>query len=150
MDLLAHLSRRLIWLAYRVGRPPSSVVRRPHSSNIFSSETNGPIKVKFHVELLWDGGTKVCSNGPGHLTKMAAMPIHDKNLKKSSSLEPKGRWLWNLICIIGCSSSTKFTQMMTLGWPWRILQQGQIWSLMLLYRKKVKQWIFQKLFSSMI
>ena len=31
-----------------------------------------------------------------------------------------------------------------------ILQQGQIWSLMLLYGKKVKQWIFQKLLSSMI
>ena len=24
-----------------------------------------PIKIKFHMELLWDGGTKVCSNGPG-------------------------------------------------------------------------------------
>ena len=40
--------------------------------------------------------------------------------------------------------------MMTLGWPWPILRQGQIWSLMLLYGKKVKQWIFQKLLSSMI
>ena len=47
---LAHLSRRLIWWAYRIGRPPSSVVRRrrrPHSLNIFSSETTGPIKVNF-------------------------------------------------------------------------------------------------------
>ena len=35
-------------------------------------------------------GTKVCSNGSGHMTKMAAMPIYDNNLKKSSSLEPKG------------------------------------------------------------
>ena len=34
------------------------------------------------MELLWDGGTKVCSNGPGHMTKMAAMPIYGKNLKK--------------------------------------------------------------------
>ena len=42
------------------------------------------------MELLWDGGTKVCSNGPGYITKMAAMPIYGKNLKKSSSLEPKG------------------------------------------------------------
>ena len=25
------------------------------------------------------GGTKVCSNGPGHLTKMAAMPIYGQN-----------------------------------------------------------------------
>ena len=27
---------------------------------------------------------------------------------------------------------------MTLGWPWPILQQGQIWSLMFLYGKKGK------------
>ena len=27
--------------------------------------------------------------GPGHMTKMAAMPIYGKNLKKSSSLEPE-------------------------------------------------------------
>ena len=34
--LLAHLSRRLILWAYRIGRPPSSVVRRrPHSLNSF-------------------------------------------------------------------------------------------------------------------
>ena len=30
----------------------------------------------------WDGGTKVCSNGPGHMNKMAAMPINGKNMKK--------------------------------------------------------------------
>ena len=35
------------------------------------------------MELLWDGGTKVCSNVPGLMTKMAAMPIYVKNLKKS-------------------------------------------------------------------
>ena len=152
-SFLAHLSRRLIWWAYRIGRPPSSVVRRrlrPHSLNIFSSETTGPIKVKFHMELLWGGGTKVCSNGPSHMTKMVARPIYGKNLKKSSSLEPKGRWPWNLVCVIGCLSTTKFAQMMILGWPWPILRQSQIWSLMLLYGQKVKQWIFQKLLWSMI
>ena len=35
----------------------------------------------------WDGGTKVCSNGPGHMTKVAAMPIYGKNLKNL--------FLWN-------------------------------------------------------
>ena len=88
--LLAHLSQRLIWWAYRIGRPPLTVVRHMSSSMLFkhlSSETTGPIKVKFHMELLWDGGTKVCSNGPGHITKMAAMPIYGKNIKKSSSPE---------------------------------------------------------------
>ena len=59
-------------------------------SNFFSRETAWPIEAKFHMEPQWDGGTKVCSNGPGHMTKMAAMPIYDKNMKNSSSLEPKG------------------------------------------------------------
>ena len=49
------------------------------SSNIFS-ETYGPIEAKFHMEPSWDGGTKVCSNGLGHMTKMAAMPIYGKDV----------------------------------------------------------------------
>ena len=60
-------------------RRPSSVVRRrhrrQHTLNIFSSETTGPFKVKFHLELPWDRGTKFCSNDPGHMTKVAAIPI---------------------------------------------------------------------------
>ena len=34
------------------------------------------------MESPWDGRTKICSNNPGHMTKMAAMPIYGKNLKK--------------------------------------------------------------------
>ena len=60
-------------------------------SNVFSSETTGSIEVKFHMEAPWDGGTTVYSNGPGHMTKVAAMLIYGKNLKKSSSSEPNGR-----------------------------------------------------------
>ena len=37
----------------------------------FSSITTRLIEAKFHVEPPWDGGTKACSNGPGHMTKMA-------------------------------------------------------------------------------
>ena len=48
--------------------------------NIFSSETAWPIKAKFYMEPPWEGGTKVCINGSGHMTKMAAMPIYGKNL----------------------------------------------------------------------
>ena len=62
-----------------VRRP--SVVRPSTISNIISSETTGPIKAKFYVEPPWEGGTKVYMNGPGHMTKMAAMPIYGKNLK---------------------------------------------------------------------
>ena len=66
---------------YSIGRPLSPMST---FSNIFSSETTGPIEAKFHVEPPWDGGMKVCSNGPGHMTKMAAMPIYGENLSKSS------------------------------------------------------------------
>ena len=58
-------------------------------ANFFSLETAGPIEAKFHVEPPWDVGMKDCSNGPGYMTNMAAMSIYGKNLKKSSSLEPK-------------------------------------------------------------
>ena len=58
-------------------RHPS--VRPSTFSNIFSSETTGPIKLKFHMETPKDAGTKVCSNCPGHMTKMAATPIYGKN-----------------------------------------------------------------------
>ena len=63
---------------------PYSGVRRcrcrQQCLNIFSSETALPIKAKFYVEPPWEGGTKVYINGPGHMTKMAAMPIYGKNL----------------------------------------------------------------------
>ena len=48
--------------------------------NFFSSITTRPFEAKFHMEPPWDGGTKACSDSPGHMTKMAAMPICGKNL----------------------------------------------------------------------
>ena len=85
--LLAHLSRRLIGelIVYtcsgvRRRRCRCRRCRRPPFSNVFSSETAWPIKAKFDVGPPWEGGTKVCINGPGHMTKMAATPISGKNL----------------------------------------------------------------------
>ena len=134
LSLEAVISELIVW-AGSVARPSLSVVvrLRPHSLNIFSSEIAWPIKVKFHTKPPWDRGTNVCSKGSGHMTKLAAMPMWGKNLKKSSSPEPKGWWPWKLVCRMGCSCSTKFIQIMTLSWPWPILRQGQIRSLMLLY-----------------
>ena len=89
-QFLAHLSRRLIGelIVYQwsgVRRPsfrrPSSV-RLPQCSNIFFSETAGPIKAKFYVEPPWVGGTIFCSRHLGHMTKMAATPIYGKNPSK--------------------------------------------------------------------
>ena len=50
----------------------------PPFSNIFSTETAWSIKAKFYVEPPWEGGRKVYINGPGHMTKMATMPIYGK------------------------------------------------------------------------
>ena len=84
---LAHLSQRLIGelIVYSCSGVRPSVVRRRTSStisNIFFSETAGPIKAKFYVEPPWVGGTKFCSRHLGHMTKMAAMPIYGKNPSK--------------------------------------------------------------------
>ena len=34
------------------------------------------------MKHLWEGGTNVYINNPGHMTKMAAMPIYGKNPSK--------------------------------------------------------------------
>ena len=67
-------------IVYQSIRRPS-VVRLSTFSNIFS-ETTGPIELKFHMETPKDGGKKVCSNGSGHMTKIAATPIYGNNPSK--------------------------------------------------------------------
>ena len=46
-------------------------------SKFFSLETAWPVEAKFHLEHPWDGKMKDCTNGPGHMTNVAAMPIYD-------------------------------------------------------------------------
>ena len=60
----------------------SPVVRRPHSLNIFSSETTGQIKVKFHMEPSWDAKTKVVQTVlvTSSVTKTAATTLYGKSL----------------------------------------------------------------------
>ena len=50
--------------------------------NIFKFLSLRNCLAKFYVEPPLDGGTKVWSNGLGHMTKMATMTIYGKNLKK--------------------------------------------------------------------
>ena len=45
-------------------------------SNFFSLETAWSIEATFHVKTPRDRGMKVCSDGLGHITNMAAMPWH--------------------------------------------------------------------------
>ena len=55
---------------------------------------------EFHMEPQWDGGTKVCSRGLGHLTKMAAMPIYGKNPSEIFFSRTNGTMtLWLGMCL---------------------------------------------------
>ena len=63
------------------------------------------------MEPPWVGGTKVCSWGLGHMTKLAATPIYGKNPSKiffSRTKGPMTLWLgmkhWGLGPIIVCSN----------------------------------------------
>ena len=86
-------------IVYQSLRRPSvrpSSVRPSTFSNIFSSETTGTIELKFHMETPRDAGTIVCSNGPGHMTKMAATPIYGKNSLKIFFSRTRRPMTWGL------------------------------------------------------
>ena len=72
--------------------------RRQQCLNIFSSETALPIKAKFYVDPPWEGGTKVCINGPGRMTKMAACPYMVKTFKNLLLQNQKSYYLetWHI------------------------------------------------------
>ena len=56
--------------------PVSPVSVRQHFQTSFPPKTIGPIELKFYMESPKDAGTKVCSNGPVHMSKMAATPTY--------------------------------------------------------------------------
>ena len=61
------------------GHAPSSVrLRLSTISMIFFSETAWPIKVKTVCGAFLGRGNEICINGPGHMTKMAALAINQK------------------------------------------------------------------------
>ena len=72
------------------GQGHSLTLEEGHSDQHF--QTSFPeklldwLKPNFMWILPCDGGTKICSNGPGHMTMMAAMPTYGKDIKNSSSL----------------------------------------------------------------
>ena len=79
------------------------------------------------------------------MTKMAAVAIYGKNLKEIFFSGTKRPMNLNLGMHHRVLEYYKICSIDDPGFFW----QGQIWSLMLLNGKKVKQWIFQKLLSSM-
>ena len=106
---------------------------RQHFQTSFPKKSLGRMKPNF----IWGVGMKICSNVTGHMTKMASRPI----LKKHSFFGNKSLMTLKLGISIRYSSTTKFVQIMTLGWPWQFLWHGQICFLMLLQVWKLIQLI---------
>ena len=115
-------------------RCPSSIHHFQRSS---SPKPLGQSKPNFIWSLTWMGERKFVRRVWVTWQRWPPCPYMIKNLQKSSSPEPKGQWPCVLVCSIGVSGPSYFVQMMTLGWPWLILRQGQIYSLMLLYGEKL-------------
>ena len=100
--------------------------------NFFSLPTARPIETKFHVKPPWDRWTKVCSNGPGHMTKMAAMPIYGKNLNNDRIWNQQADDLESWYAALG-------THVLPIFSKWRscpFLRRGQIWPLMFYMGKR--------------
>ena len=106
------------WLTFIQGHSDSTF------SNFFSLETAGPIEAKFYVEPPWNGGISEYKWFMSTDQDSCHVHVLTSPLKplKSSSLKPKGWWLWNLVCL-----STNEDTGLTLT----ILQQGRNWSFLL-------------------
>ena len=93
LALLVHLDRRhmtelIVYLC----------LRRPSSIHLFVTILKHILlEINFHMKTPVGGETMVCSNGPGHMTKIATMSYMAKTFKHSSFLEPERWWLWALI-----------------------------------------------------
>ena len=112
-------------------------------SNFFFLETAWPIEAKFYVEPPLDGGTKVWTNGLGHMTKMAAMPVYGKNSKSHLLWNQKVDDLESWCAALG----TWVLPDLFKWWLWDDLdlfhckvKSGPYFCM----EKKVKQWIFSE------
>ena len=97
------------------------------------------------MEPLWDKGTEVYLKGPGHMTKMSAIPIYGKNASKSLFLQ--NQWANCLESLYVVLKIRVHHNLMTIGWPWAILHQGQIWLIMQLLEK---EWILSIFFYKLL
>ena len=129
-------SHEPIWISkVKVIHWPSSKVTDSIFSNSFSLETPLPTEAKLHVEPPWGGVMKFCSNGPDHITKIAAMAMCNKNLKNPSFSVTIQQWVLEYY-----KTDSNDDPGLTLTY----FTECHIWSLMLLYEKKVKLWNFSE------
>ena len=140
---LAKLVNEVEWVSnVKVIIWPWSKVTQISMLKLVFFKTNWVIWNQSSYKSLRENGNENLYKWVGSHNQHGPMPIYGKNLKKSSSPEPLDGWPWNLVCSIVYASTTKVVQIMTLGWPWLILHQGQIWWHRLLNGKKWKLFFF--------
>ena len=145
------------WVHEALWVPKVKVVHWPWSKslrfnilNCFSSITTRPIEDKFHVDPPWDGGTILILLGMGERYLFKWSRSHDQDghhaliwmgplqIFFSGTLKPMtlklGMQHWVLEYYQACANGAP-------GWTLTYLTTSQIWSPMLLYGKKLKQWI---------
>ena len=65
----------------RIDYPKQACLAHPYSFECFTAFKGTHFYIFIHAVPPWEGGKKVYINGPGHMTKMADMPIYGKTFK---------------------------------------------------------------------
>ena len=134
------------WWAYSIGMPPSSVVHRcQHFQTSSPLKPLGQLKPNFIWSLHGLGERKFVQMVVVTSPRWPPCPYMLKTFK---SLLLQNRMAE--IIEVWYTASTKLVQMKTPDWPLTFLLKGQIWFLMLFYRKAPKQGISQNLLQSMM
>ena len=71
-------AQTMLYLPLVGQRPTFRVTELSSVKNSNITEATGPTEAVFYMEPSWIMGTKLGSNGPGHMNKMASMPIFGK------------------------------------------------------------------------
>ena len=94
--------------------PWSKVTQIHNSFKLLFLRNRWADRSQIHVEPPWDEETKICSNGPDHMTNMAAMSIYGKILKNlllwNQTADDLENWYATL--------STRVLPTLFNWWPW--------------------------------
>ena len=136
---LTRLVHEPLWISKvkAIHWPLSKVTQIQHFKTSFPKTTRGQLKPNFVLSLHGILGWKVVQMFRVTWPRWLPGSYMVKVWKKNPSSEPRSRWSWNLVYGFRYSSTIKFLQMKTLGWPCPFLWHGQICFVMLLHGWKL-------------
>ena len=116
---LTRLVHEPLWISKvkAIHWPLSKVTQIQHFKTSFPKTTLGQLKPNFLLSLHGILGWKFVQMFRVTWPRWLPGSYMVKVWKKNPSSEPRSRWSWNLVYSFGYSSTIKFLQMKTLGWP---------------------------------